>query len=165
MEEGARMTFNLIGNRIISPLSKVVCSLVVLFFSSNALADYYVVYPDMEVVAPPPCVVCQPKPKPCAVKHHKKIHKHHYRCAKVYKKKSTAVVSVYYIYNNNCGQPCSSGCNPYVRMQVDRGCGTVVYSGGTAVRHSDSYYMQGCDDDGYCDPDMDGNTLDNDIYY
>jgi hypothetical protein len=148
-----------------SSFSKVIGVLVAATFSSNALAEYYVVYSNTQIVSPPPPPVVYYQKTTCTPTKHKKTHKRYYKTVKVAKKKSSAVVSVYYVFNNCNGWQQCGNCNncQTVMMPVSQGCGSTVFYGQTPLRHSDSYYMQGCDD-GYCDPDIDGNTYDNDIY-
>ncbi|MBV8803163.1 MAG: hypothetical protein JO131_09450 [Gammaproteobacteria bacterium] len=142
----------------ISFIVKCIFSLFVLSLSPFALAEYYVVYSTVEYATPAPIVYYQTSSS-CHVKHVIK-HKRH-SCYHVMKhKKSSAVVTVYSVVNN-CGQ-CFGSCNgcSQVLMPTCQGCGYRVFYG-EPVWHSDYYYMQGFNED---DPDIDGNTYDNDIY-
>lgn len=152
------MKSSTVGSSLVSSLIRLVGLFVVMTFSANVFADYYVVY---SAPLPPPIVVYQ---KECSTVKHKKIPKKHYRTAKNTHKKNTVVMSVYYVCNQNCG-PCGNynSCNQVVETPVRQGCGYTAYYGQPAIRHSDYYYMQNIDED-YYGPDMDGNTYDNDIY-
>lgn len=125
---------------------------IILTLSSNALAEYYVVYPTTCCGSPPPVVY----KKKCYTAHSKKIYKKHYVKKKKVHRPVSPVVTVYYINNNPCGFGCTQPMMPTTNC-----CGYQVFSG-TTVQHSDYYYIQGIVEE---DPDMDGNTLDNDIYY
>jgi hypothetical protein len=158
------------GCPLLGLLSKSMCVLAIVFISNSVLAEYYVVYSTGEYVVPPPPVMYYQTECPVfkQTHQHRNKHKHIHRkrshCKMV--KKSSAVVTVYSVFNPPCGGPCESHCNPcgQVLMPMCQGCGYKVYSG-TPIIHSDSYYMQGIDENDYIDPDKDGNTDDNDIYY
>ena len=140
----------------ISFIVKCVCSLLFFLISPFSFAEYYVVYSTVEYATPAPVVYYQTS---CHVRHVVK-HKRH-SCYHVTKQKKTSPVVTVYSVVNNCGQ-CVGSCNSCSRVMMPtcRGCGYRVFYG-EPVWHSDYYYMQGFNED---DPDIDGNTYDNDIY-
>lgn len=162
--------------RLVGILNKSIYFFVIVSFSHSAFAEYYVVYSTGGCAAggcevPPPVMYyqteCPVVKHTCKSKHkHKHKHKSHYKMVKA-RKKSSAVLTVYYNFSQPCSgqcyRPCNS-CRQQVLMPTCQGCGYTVYYG-TPVTHSDSYYMQGIDETDYVDPDIDGNTYDNDIYY
>jgi hypothetical protein len=169
IQEGAIMKSIRKEGHFVGLLSKRICLLVVVFITNSALAEYYVVYETGGCEAQPPVMYYQTE---CSVvKHTHKKHKYkhtkksHYKTVKPHKK-SSAVVTVYYNFSNLCGGQCYNNCNHcrQVQMPVCQGCGYKAYYG-TPVMHSELYYMQGIDENDYVDPNMDGNTYDNDIYY
>ena len=83
--------------------NKLCLFIIIAFFSSNALAEYYLVYS-----APcPGCSITHHTVK--KTKHHKHKAKHKYKKTKHYYRKSSYRLDVYYVVQSCCGSSCGSG--------------------------------------------------------
>jgi hypothetical protein len=130
------------NNRVSVSLSRFILVILIMVFTSSAMAEYYIVYP----ASAAPC---------CQTRHvYKKVYKRHYRnpCKRAYRRvyRSSPRIQKYYMYRSCCGAYWVPTCDT---------CGNFYVPPEYYYRSNYYYY-----DSYYYDPAIDWDTRTMDDY-